>query len=136
MVAAIFVLASLAVEAAGTTVATRWGNGIRFVVLLGYFLWRTDLFSRTGTRGTLAFSLRVSVWSLLAGFVVGIIRPDLKIGVEHIAFVSGFGLLALTVAARVTLGHSGNASLFFSKIRPMRWGILRIAGKITSAKPK
>lgn len=99
----------------------RAGMALRTAAVLIFLLTITAVFKRTRTSGTLAFALRVAVFSIIAGLLCGAIWPHLRIGMEHIAFISGFGLLALTISTRVVLGHSGDGRLFFTKLRPLKW---------------
>lgn len=46
-------------------------------------------------------------WAIPAGLAVAAIFPDHRVAAMHIAYIGGFGLLALTVAAHVALGHTG-----------------------------
>jgi uncharacterized protein involved in response to NO len=119
-------IASLILEAWGHV---RVGMGLRVVAVLGFLLLNTAVFNRTRTPGTLAVALRVALFSIVAGLLCAAIWPQLRIGMEHIAFISGFGLLALTIATRVVLGHSGEGRLFFTKLRPLKWiiGLVLVA---------
>ncbi len=114
---ALFVVVSFVVEAAGHA---GWGGLLRLLVVVVWFSATTRLFRRTRTPGTLVFALRAGVIFLVTGMAAGALWPHLRIGVEHIVLVTGFGLLALTVATRIALGHSGREDLFFAKLLPMK----------------
>ena len=64
----------------------------------------------------LANSLRVGVLSILLGFVVIAVLPLYRVGALHIVFVTGFNLVAFTVAIRVVFGHSGNLHLLQKRL--------------------
>jgi uncharacterized protein involved in response to NO len=49
-----------------------------------------------------------AAWAIPAGFLGAAALPDHRIEALHVTFVGGFGLLALAVAAHVTLGHTGH----------------------------
>lgn len=93
---------------------------IRFAAV-AWYLWREVLvFRKAETKGTLAFGLRAGLALILAAFPLAVFLPIYRIGLDHIIYISGFGLIALTVGTRVTLGHSGKAALFAKKINVMR----------------
>ena len=93
---------------------------IRFVAVACYLWWEVLIFRKAETKGTLAFALRAGLVLILAAFPLTAFLPTYRIGLDHIVFISGFGLIALTVGTRVTLGHSGKAALFAKKINLMR----------------
>lgn len=63
-------------------------------------------------RSFLGNCLRVGLAAMALGFLAEALWPQLRIGALHIVFITGFAFVILTVATRVTLGHSGNAYLF------------------------
>jgi uncharacterized protein involved in response to NO len=46
-------------------------------------------------------------WAIPAGLLAAAIFPDHRVAAMHVAYIGGFGMMALTVAAHVTLGHTG-----------------------------
>ena len=124
---AVVLLASFVVETLGHP---RWGNGIRFVIVLTHLHMTTDVLRRTRTPGTLAFALRAAVGTLLIGLATVVAMPEPRIGMEHIVFVGGYSILAMCIASRVVLGHSGRSDGFsdvlsrydgWSGCRSVRW---------------
>ncbi|MFO0587060.1 MAG: NnrS family protein [Polyangiaceae bacterium] len=49
----------------------------------------------------------LSAWAFPAGLLLAAAFPDDRVAWMHVAFVGGFGLLAFSVGAHVTLGHAG-----------------------------
>jgi uncharacterized protein involved in response to NO len=46
-------------------------------------------------------------WAIPAGLAAAAVFTDHRVAAMHIAYIGGFGLLSLTVAAHVALGHTG-----------------------------
>ncbi len=46
-------------------------------------------------------------WAIPAGLLAAALFPDHRVAAMHLAYIGGFGLLALSVAAHVALGHTG-----------------------------
>jgi uncharacterized protein involved in response to NO len=44
-----------------------------------------------------------------------------QVAFKHLLFISGYGLLILTIATRVIGGHSGKGPLLFSRKKPLYW---------------
>lgn len=87
-------------------------GGMRFAVVVWY-LWRDVLiFRKSAKKGTLAFGLRFGLILIVTAFVLTPFYPSQRIGMDHVIFISGFGIIAVTVASRVTLGHSGHSNKF------------------------
>ncbi len=82
----------------------RVGGWIRVAAITLYITMRLPFRGRT----FLANSLRVAIMSILAGFTVIALLPIYRVGALHIVFITGFNLIAFTVAVRVVFGHSGN----------------------------
>lgn len=61
-------------------------------------------------KSVLSWSLWISAWSLILGLSLPIIWRGFDTHSEHVIFVSGFSLMTLMVATRVTLAH-GNEGL-------------------------
>ncbi len=81
--------------------------------------WRK---TSNGPTGTLSKSLIWCCFMAILGLVtVPFGKPEHQMGLLHFLFLGGFGLLALTVASRVLLGHSGQVHLFHNKSNAVRW---------------
>lgn len=114
----VLVIGTFFLEAAGEVLVARIARG---GVVAIYLLREIPLFRRTGRGGTAAFSLRFAVMMIFIGVGGTAFFPLQQKGWDHLMYVSGVGLLILTVASRVILGHSGNIDLAVSKSRPLRW---------------
>jgi uncharacterized protein involved in response to NO len=62
-------------------------------------------------RSFLADCLRSGLIWIAIGFTVLAFLPGYRVGALHIVFITGFGLVAFTVAIRVVFGHSGRTDL-------------------------
>ncbi len=59
--------------------------------------------------GKLPFWIWISAWTLIIGLWVHALFPSFGIHAAHLIFMSGFGLITLLVASRVSLAHGGYA---------------------------
>lgn len=87
-------------------VNVRAGLLLRAVVFVGIFVsaGAHHLPSRPGLNRRLIW---LASWAIPAGLVAAAVVPEHRIAAMHVAYVGGFGLLALTVATHVALGHTG-----------------------------
>lgn len=115
VVAGALILASFALEA---WVGGRSGMLLRSAVV-AIHLTRSvpGLVSWSKVNG-LGLTLRWVLPCSLAGWILAVIFPPLRIGSLHLMFISGAGLLMLAVAARVTLGHHNRHDRLSS---PLKW---------------
>jgi len=124
-----------AIGIGGTVIFSFWvecsgwllvAGGMRLAVVVWY-LWREVLvFSKSTEKGTLALGLRLGLTLIVVAFVLTPLYPAQRIGMDHMIFISGFGMIAVTVASRVTLGHSGHSEKLGKKLWVMRvviWSI-------------
>lgn len=74
---------------------------------IGVQYWH--LHRRPRSPGKLSFWIWISAWTLVIGLWVHTLFPSLGVHAAHLIFMSGFGLLTLLVASRVTLAHGGYA---------------------------
>ena len=114
----LLILASLALEAKGHL---REGGSLRFVVLLAW--WSRDLpgLWRAKTVGTQAWMLKVGLGFVAAAPLLLAIDPARMLAMEHVLFITGFGLVIYAVAARVAFGHSGHLEQTREVSKPLRW---------------
>lgn len=120
LLAAVCVLASFVMEVRGFV---RSGLVLRAVATGVYLLMAVPGLSSGLRRGGLVVALRVAVLSVVAGWFVAawFAAPEfakVRIGWLHLSLIAGAGLLMLTVATRVFLGHSGRHDRLAG---PMRW---------------
>jgi uncharacterized protein involved in response to NO len=82
----------------------RIGGWMRLVAVAAYVAARMPLHGRS----FLANSLRAGIISICTGLAAMALLPMYRVGALHIVFITGFNLIAFTVAIRVVFGHSGN----------------------------
>lgn len=113
----VMILVSLLIEAAG------WpgpGMLLRAGTVAVVFLVETPVFRRARTLTTPGTGVRIGILSIVLGLVWASFDPSRRIGISHLVFVSGFGLVMLCVAVRVVLGHAGRPDLARKRIRWLR----------------
>ena len=120
MAAALLLLTSFALEINDFPLA---GYCLRAGVAVAYLLtevsWRRP--PDSPPRGTLANGLYWALGTGLGGLVAAGIWYQHRIGLEHLLYIGGFGLLMLVVASRVLFGHGGNLADFAKKSKTARW---------------
>jgi len=90
----------------------RIGGWLRVVALAFYVVGRVPFRGRS----FLAHCLRVGIVTALFGFAVIAVWPLYRVAGLHIVFITGFNLIAFTVAIRVVFGHSGNLDLLAKRL--------------------
>jgi uncharacterized protein involved in response to NO len=114
------VIASFFIELAGWY---RTAHAIRFVAVLGYVLWEFP-FRRAGReRNALALSVQIGFAMMLSGYLAVALFPAYRVALLHLAFASGFGIIAFTVATRVAYGHSGRLRELAAKGKWLGWAV-------------
>ena len=68
-------------------------------------------------RSFLADCLRTGIIWIAIGFTIAALLPVYRVGALHIVFITGFTLVAFTVAIRVVFGHSGRMDLLQKPLR-------------------
>ncbi len=111
------VILSFWLEAAGWM---KVAGVLRFAAAAWYLWLDVPVFRKANESGTLSFGVRAGLLLMLLAFPVTAFFPSYRIGMEHVVFISGFGLIAIIIASRVTLGHSGHADKFTKKLTVMR----------------
>ena len=117
-------LVTYVVEAHGFKV---WPPMVRAGLAATYLLSRVRVFRRGGSTGSLSMMLRAAVFCALGGIMVSDVFIAAEKAVKHVLLIGGFGLLALTVASRVTWGHSGNIEFATGKRRSLQivlWAVV------------
>ncbi len=85
----------------------RTAHAVRFIAVLVYVL-REFPFRRAGQeRNTLALAVQIAFAVMLSGYLAVALFPAYRVALLHLAFASGFGIIAFTVATRVAYGHAG-----------------------------
>jgi uncharacterized protein involved in response to NO len=82
-------------------------SALRAVIVAVYVLTGIPLSGRS----TLAHGLRSGLAMIVVALIGLIFWPIWRIGWFHLLFIAGFNLIALSVATRVVLGHSGHLQL-------------------------
>ena len=112
--AAVALLASFAVEIWIPPTAGQILRAMAFVFALAHVRWRRG--KDAASPGTLANALRFCCLPLaLIGLIAPVFSPLQHIALDHLLFISGFGLLCLIAGSRVLFGHSGSLELFATK---------------------
>ncbi len=87
--------------------------GVAATYLLLEVNWRRPV--AAAQRGTLATGLPWALITGLLGLVMAGFYYQFHVGLEHLLYIGGFGLLILVVASRVLFGHSGQLDDFARK---------------------
>jgi uncharacterized protein involved in response to NO len=111
--------------------------GVVAVVLLLTGAWRRP--SRPGRNRQLMWA---AIWMLPAGLTIAAIFPEHRVAAMHVTFIGGFGTLAFSVAAHVTLGHGGYNEDQAGRPRAVAWFgalfaaamMVRFVGTVVSTK--
>lgn len=131
--AGVLVLTGLVMEAGGMI---REGALLRFVVLLVW--WARDLpgLWRAKAVGTQAWMLKMGLGFMVAAPLLLALDPARMIAMEHVLFITGFGLVIYAVAARVAFGHSGHLEQARAVSKPLRWvvwlGVLAMSTRVSA----
>lgn len=109
---------------------------LRAVTAAFCLLHETPLFRAPKIKGSIPWTLMISVVSILAGYMLLAIWPQWQKSMIHVVFISGIGLLILGIAARVMLGHSGNTPLIYARFLSVKWitglAILAMATRVSA----
>lgn len=88
----------------------------RFLVAAGYVISQIGLHRSQAPKVTITRCLYLAMLLALLGLLFPAAWPLQRVAGLHVVFIGGFGLMTLTVATRVVLGHSGFDSMFFKKL--------------------
>jgi uncharacterized protein involved in response to NO len=111
-------IGSFFLEAAGWV---RCGNGLRFGTVLVWALRTCPALLSGSAPSTRAWALRFGLGSIALSFLIRAVWPGPGYAMEHLMFISGFGLALALVAERVTLGHSDQAPRPEEKSTIWKW---------------
>ena len=103
-VAGALVIAGLAAQELGHV---REGLALRAIVAAAVLAAARGL-SRPARPGVNRRIVWLSAWAVPLGLALAALFPDDRVAWMHVAYIGGFGLLAFSVAAHVTLGHGGH----------------------------
>lgn len=90
------------------------GVGLRFLILSYILIFQFKIFHKPSEKTWLRFCLRIAAIFMTLPYLLILFWPAFDIYLLHMTFISGFGLMTLMVAVRVTLAHGGH-SLAFEK---------------------
>lgn len=97
------------------------GRLIRAFVASWIALSKWQIHRAPRVRGRLTNWLWISTWGLISGLWIYALIPAAGIHGLHLAYISGFGLMTLMVASRVTLAHGGYGMELELRSRAIRW---------------
>lgn len=132
-VAAGLIIVSFVVEA---NYSLRAGVLLRFVVAFGWLTRDLPGIWTTRVSGTQAWVIRLALASIVLSWLLKWIDPVRWIAIEHVLFITGFGMIMLGVASRVVDGHSGNREAAKGVSKPLRWvfwlAVLAMATRVSA----
>jgi uncharacterized protein involved in response to NO len=111
-------LGTFALEAAGWV---RFAALLRFVLLIAWWSRDTPGLWRAKTAGTQAWMLKTGIVFVALAPLMLALDPLRMIAMEHVLFITGFGLTIYAVASRVAFGHSGHLEQSKAVSKPLRW---------------
>jgi uncharacterized protein involved in response to NO len=83
------------------------GRSLRALCATWIGIQNWKIYKKPKAPGKLPVWLCVSTWFLILGLWIHALFPSLGVHAAHLIFISGFGLITLLVASRVTLAHGG-----------------------------
>lgn len=92
---------------------------------------------------TASLAAQSALLALAIGLIFPLLWPGQRLAGLHVVFLGGFSLITFTVATRVVLGHSGNESLFETRLPALQIAtflllagtMLRAVGDFVVARP-
>lgn len=94
---------------------------LRAVLVVLFLFLQAFEGSRLTKTGPLSILLFAALGSLTIGILISGFFSHTQVAFKHLLFISGYGLLILTIATRVIGGHSGKGSPLFSRKKPLYW---------------
>jgi uncharacterized protein involved in response to NO len=110
--AALCFMASFFVE---LLVSSRWGHGLRALVVAVALVGPTRLWRPPSQAGLHRWFIWASAWLLPWGYTGVALRPELRTAGLHVVFLGCFGLMALAVSMHVVLAHGGHGRLLMGQ---------------------
>lgn len=115
LVAGLLIIASFALEAWSFP---RFGMALRAFVVFFYLALSVPGLVSLSKTNALGKAVRWVAPCAAGGWLLAVTFPMLRIGMLHFMFIGGIGLLIITVATRVILGHESRHDRLTS---PMKW---------------
>ncbi|MCY1022768.1 NnrS family protein [Pyxidicoccus sp. MSG2] len=91
--------------------SSRWGHGLRALVVAVALVGPTRLWRPPSQAGLHRWFIWASGWLLPSGYAVVALRPELRTAGLHVVFLGCFALMALAVSVHVVLAHGGQGRL-------------------------
>lgn len=107
--AGLLLVASFPLEAGWAPV---WGRLLRALVVTVQLLAAVRIHRRPRAGLWHLYLLWLSFWCVPAGIGLAGLFPDYEMAMLHVTFVSGFGLITLTIASRVVVAHGDFEALW------------------------
>lgn len=126
LTAGLAVITSFIVEA---RIGLRSGLLLRGVVVVSTLALTVPGLLRFQRSNGLGWALRIVPLAAASGWLLAAGLPPLKVGMLHLMFISGAGLVMLAVACRVILGHAGRHDRLATRLRWCHglWGMVLFA---------
>ena len=118
LVTGVLLMVSFVLEATGRI---QLGAGLRFCLIMGWWVRDMPGLWTAKTVGTQAWMLKMGLGSVAVAPLCLALDPMRLIAMEHVLFITGFGLTMLAVASRVVYGHSGQLEQARQVSKPLRW---------------
>ncbi|MEO6742053.1 MAG: NnrS family protein, partial [Chthoniobacteraceae bacterium] len=97
---------------------------LRAVAAVGYLMAMIPFHRQSDPLRTAAFAAQIALLALVVGLVFPLFWPAQRVAGMHVVFLGGFSLITFTVATRVVLGHSGNETLFDTRLPSLQIAML------------
>ncbi|HYV28671.1 MAG TPA: NnrS family protein [Candidatus Eisenbacteria bacterium] len=115
------IILSFFIESSGWV---RTAYALRFGITVLYLLVEFPFRSAPKMNNALGLSLRISFAALVSGFILVAIFPAFRVSLLHLTLIGGFAVITFTVATRVMFGHSGN----LGKLKEKNWWLASAVG--------
>jgi uncharacterized protein involved in response to NO len=96
------------------------GHLFRALGVSAYLIREIPLHRAREACGDLAIGLRLALLALPGGLALAGTFPAAYLGLMHVFFMAGVGLITFIVASRVLFGHSGQSKRFTSRLPAVR----------------
>jgi uncharacterized protein involved in response to NO len=113
---ALVIIVALALEGAGQL---RAAGALKFLTAAFYVIGQMRPAIRWSRAPFQGQCIRIAIWCLLLGLLWEVVLPQFRVAGLHLVFIGGFMLIVFVVAARVVLGHSGQAHLCSGRLPGM-----------------
>jgi len=105
VVVSVILLLTYWIENQGATTAM---PATRALICLVWLTEKTKWYRQVPQQGPLAWGVKSAILALITTQIMLCFVPYQRIAIEHLTYISVFGLLCLTVGSRVSISHSGD----------------------------